>query len=140
MIIKKNDKNGSTNSDINFIAKGVAIVGDMNCENDLRYDGNLTGNLKVNSKLVLGTESKIQGTVFAINADVFGKVDGDIEVKETLTLRSTAIINGDIKTNKIVIENGAEFNGTCIMSSKNSKSNTTNTFPKSDPVLQEAAK
>lgn len=116
MLSKKSDKNNQGVPEINFIAKGVKTLGDLTCENDLRYDGLLEGNLKVNAKLVLGTDSKIKGTVYSVNADISGNIEGSIEIKETLTLRSSAVINGDIKTNKLIIENGAEFNGSCIMS------------------------
>ena len=42
-------------------------------------------------------------------------IDGNIEIGELLTLKKTAVINGDIVTNKLVIELGAFFNGKCVM-------------------------
>jgi cytoskeletal protein CcmA (bactofilin family) len=115
MLGKKTDSKQTPTNDINFIAKGVQIKGNMVCESDLRYDGFLEGDLKVNAKLVLGNDAKIKGKVYALNADVSGNIDGNLEVGDTLTLRSTATVGGDIKTKKIIIESGAMFNGSCTM-------------------------
>jgi cytoskeletal protein CcmA (bactofilin family) len=118
MLNKKNERNSSNTNEINFIAKGVKTKGELNCTNDLRYDGFLEGTLNVQAKLVLGAESHVKGTVYAINADISGTIEGNIEIKETLTMRASAKIIGDIKTNKIIIEHGADFNGTCTMNDK----------------------
>jgi cytoskeletal protein CcmA (bactofilin family) len=53
--------------------------------------------------------------VFTQYAEISGEVTGKVEVKELLTLKSTAIIHGDINTGKLIIEAGAKFNGNCKM-------------------------
>jgi cytoskeletal protein CcmA (bactofilin family) len=66
----------------------------------------------------MGASSEIKGNVKARSADISGRIDGDIEINETLFLRSSARVFGNITTAKLVIESGAEFNGTCHMNAK----------------------
>lgn len=134
MLNKKNDKTPEGSIELNVIGNGVKIKGDMTCDNDFRLDGFIEGNLKVQAKLVIGKTGKVTGTIYSINADISGEIQGNIEVKETLILRENALINGDIKTNKINVENGAEFNGTCTM--KEPKSHNTPTTPSTSTPSQ----
>ena len=53
--------------------------------------------------------------MIAQNADVEGTINGNIEISEILCLKTTAVINGDISTNKLIVESGAVFNGGCKM-------------------------
>ena len=55
------------------------------------------------------------------SADIEGRITGDIEVSEVLTLKSSSIVEGNIYTAKIVIENGAHFDGICNMGAKETK-------------------
>lgn len=57
----------------------------------------------------------IEGNLLAQNAEVAGEVKGAVEVSEILILKPSAVIHGDIVTNKLVIESGANFNGSCKM-------------------------
>ena len=103
--------------DLNLIGVGTSIQGDINSSGDLRIDGNVSGNVNSRARLVLGPNGKIEGDIQAQNADIQGNVRGKLAVDEILFLKSTAVINGDIVTNKLVVESGAEFNGNCIMKS-----------------------
>lgn len=103
--------------DLNLIGVGTSITGDINSSGDLRIDGNVKGNVYSKARLVLGPNGKIEGDIHAQNADIQGNVKGKIMVGEILFLKGTAVINGDIITNKFVVESGAEFNGNCIMKS-----------------------
>ena len=63
----------------------------------------------------MGNSSHVAGNIVAQNADIEGEVKGKLEIAEMLVLKSTAVINGDIVTGKLVVEPGAIFNGTCKM-------------------------
>lgn len=128
IINKRNEKAATGSVELNFIGNGVSIKGDMQCDKDLRLDGYIEGNLRVEAKLVLGKAGKVKGTIFANNADISGEVNGNLEVKENLILRDSALINGDIKSNKINIEGGAVFNGTCIMTNAKASTEKKNSF------------
>ena len=59
--------------------------------------------LKAKAKFVMGDEAYVDGNVMARNAEVAGKVKGNIEISELLILKPSAVINGDILTNKLVV-------------------------------------
>jgi len=103
----------------NDIAAGTEIKGDIKAEGDFRFDGLLIGNMQVNGRLVVGNTGKIEGDIKCKNALIEGRVDGRLFVSELLTLSASAKINGDLITNKIAIEPGAIFTGTCKMDSEN---------------------
>jgi cytoskeletal protein CcmA (bactofilin family) len=63
----------------------------------------------------LGPSSQVHGNITSQNADIEGEVKGKIEIAELLVLKSTAVINGDISTGRLVVEPGAVFNGGCKM-------------------------
>lgn len=102
---------------INIIGAGTNIIGDVNCSGDIRIDGGLTGNLKVQGKVVIGVSGNIKGEITCKNSEVEGKIEGKISVVELLSLKATSTINGDIKTRRLAIEPGANFSGTCVMNS-----------------------
>ena len=104
-------------NDVNRIINGTEIKGDINSKGDLRFDGKLTGNIFTAGKIIIGTTGTVSGEVRCKNADVSGKIDGKIIVSEQLSLRASSIINGDIVTNKLQIEPGAKFTGSCSMES-----------------------
>ena len=99
----------------NIIGKGTTLKGDLETFGNIRLEGKMMGNLKTKSKLIVGHSSEIEGNVTAQNADVEGQITGNIEVSEILTLKGSAVIIGDISTNKLVVETGAVFNGGCKM-------------------------
>jgi cytoskeletal protein CcmA (bactofilin family) len=82
---------------------------------DFRVDGAIEGNVKVAQRLVIGGTGKILGNIEADSATIAGHIKGNITVKNVLDLKPTAKIDGDIITNKMVIESGAQFNGRCTM-------------------------
>ena len=65
--------------------------------------------------MVLSDSASVDGSILAQNAEVAGEVKGSVEVSELLILRSSATVHGDILTNKLVVESGATFNGSCKM-------------------------
>jgi cytoskeletal protein CcmA (bactofilin family) len=69
----------------------------------------------VGQRLVIGGTGKILGNIEADSATVAGHIKGNITVKNILELKPSAKIDGDIVTNKMVIESGAQFNGRCTM-------------------------
>ena len=102
----------------NMIGKGTVIQGNIETFGDLRIDGKLVGDLKTKSKAVFGQSSVVEGNVVAQNAEVEGHVTGTVEVTDVLILKATAVIDGDIVTDKLIVESGALFNGGCKMGVK----------------------
>jgi len=99
----------------NQLKKGTTINGDLNSESDARIDGIVNGNIDVKGKVIIGSTGKITGDITCAFCDIEGDVKGKLIIKNTLTLKSTARYNGEITTNKLIIEPGAVFNGSCKM-------------------------
>jgi cytoskeletal protein CcmA (bactofilin family) len=121
-MFKKNANKMARNNEvenpaINIIRKGTEIKGDVTCAGDIRIDGILNGTLNSEGKVVVGQSGIIEGEVTCKNADVSGNIKANIIVRELLQLKATANIAGDINTNKLSIEPGANFTGTCNMGS-----------------------
>jgi cytoskeletal protein CcmA (bactofilin family) len=107
--------NGSEGTSVNLIGAGTVIEGDVTTSGDIRIDGSLTGSIKVKGKLVIGVSGTIDGEVVCQNADISGSMKGKISVSELLSLKASAKLMGDIITNKIAVEPGATFTGSCSM-------------------------
>jgi cytoskeletal protein CcmA (bactofilin family) len=103
---------------INRIVEGTSIKGDIRCESNIRIDGIFVGDLITKGRLVVGPNGKIEGNVTCQNAELEGQIKGKIQVQQLLTLKSTAKVEGDMVTDKLAIEPGANFTGSCSMGTK----------------------
>ena len=103
------------NTSNNNIAQGTKIVGDFNSEGDFRIDGIIEGNIKTSGKVFVGKEGLIKGTLQGTDAYFEGKFSGNLSLSGTLTLKSSAFIEGDVVVGKLAVEPGATFNVTCVM-------------------------
>ena len=99
-----------------FIGKGSRVNGNMKIENSLRVDGVIKGDVSSSETVVLGKGGKIEGNVLAKHVMLAGEVSGNISAEGKVFLETTAIVTGDIQAAKLVIDEGAVFDGTCAMS------------------------
>jgi len=99
----------------NTITNGTEITGDINSQGDLRLDGFLKGNLNIKGRVVIGKTGRILGTITCKNAEISGNMEGKLYVSELLTLTETAVVKGDVIINKLNIQPGCKFTGTCAM-------------------------
>jgi cytoskeletal protein CcmA (bactofilin family) len=97
------------------VSRGSTLEGKFSSTVNVRLDGEVRGDVLVEKRLVVGEDSEIQGNVRASYAAVKGKIRGDIEVKETLHLHATAFIEGNIKAKMLVVDEGARYNGSCLV-------------------------
>jgi len=105
----------NTGAMYNALTNGSKIVGKIFADSDFRIDGDVEGTITCNGKVVIGQKGFLKGSISCVNAEIIGTVEGDIVVTETLSLRSTAVINGEVKTKILMVEPNAVFNGTCSM-------------------------
>lgn len=99
----------------NIIASGTVITGDINCTADIRIDGSIDGNLKSNGHVILGDAGKFSGTMVSKDVDIWGSFEGTLTATDTLTIRNTGKVKADIAVGTLIIEQGAELNGSCKM-------------------------
>jgi len=107
----------STNK-INMISVGTTIEGSINSSENIRFDGNLIGNLNTKGKVFIGQSGTVSGEIRCKNCEIEGMVEGKVVVTELLSLRSMSKVYGEIKTGKLAIEPGATFTGKCDMGGK----------------------
>lgn len=134
MFNKKDDKPAGPNA-MNQFGQGTTINGDVSTEGDIRIDGKVTGTVTAKAKVVIGATGVVEGDIVCQNAYIDGRVNGNVEVAELLLLSKTASVNGDIKIKKLVVEEGAKFNGKCSMGAMSVARNK----PFESPARQETA-
>ena len=105
-----NDKEGNMTT---VIAKGTVIEGKFVCNENVRLDGSIHGEVQVDKRFVMGDTSYVQGNIHARDAAIKGKIKGDIVVTELLHLHDSANIEGNITAKKMTVDEGARYNGTC---------------------------
>lgn len=120
----KNEKPTGTNG-TTIINAGTTLTGDINSNCDLRIDGTVIGNIVSQSKIVIGTNGCVEGDITGNQADIIGKVIGNINTKDLLQLRGACLINGNVSAGKLQIEPTAIFNGQCKMGALVSKDEIT---------------
>ena len=99
----------------NALTAGSKIIGTVIADNDIRIDGIIEGDVKCSGKVVIGEKGYLKGTVACQNAEIQGKLEGKVEVHQTLALRATANIHAEVNTQTLIVEPNAVFNGTCTM-------------------------
>lgn len=114
---EKNSPSSSAgySSTVNSIGQGTFVEGTINADSDIRIDGEIKGNLTCKGKLILGERGKITGDIECQNALIEGEIKGTIVVKEFLQVKDSAIIDGEISTDKLDVDSGAVFNVSCNM-------------------------
>jgi len=99
-----------------FVGNGTVLTGETNFQAMLRVDGHLTG--KVGSEsgtLIIGSTGKVDANITVAAAMINGTVNGDIIAFEKVELGRTARVVGNIQAPRLVIEDGAIFEGSCNM-------------------------
>ena len=108
-----------------LISAGTTLNGDIISENDLRVDGTIKGNIKCSSKIIIGPTGFVDGHIESANADITGKVQGNVVVKEFLQLRGESKVTGNLTAAKLQIDPTATFNGQCHMGGTVAANNNT---------------
>jgi len=94
------------------IGKAVKIVGQIYSKEELYVDGDLEGTLEaLEHKLTIGPNGTVHASVKAREVVVLGTIQGNIEAAEKIEIRKDAKLVGDIRTARIIIEDGAYFKG-----------------------------
>jgi cytoskeletal protein CcmA (bactofilin family) len=99
----------------NRIVEGTTIQGNIVSPADFRLDGQLVGNFETKGKLVIGPAGSVQGDIICKNCDIEGRVEGKLQISDLLSVKSKAVIKGEVVCGKLAVEPGAEFSATCVM-------------------------
>jgi len=118
------------------IGKAVKIVGQIYSKEDLYVDGDLEGTVEaLEHRLTIGPNGSVHASIKAREVVALGTIQGNVEATERIEIRKDAKLVGDIKTARIIIEDGAYFKGSIDIV----KPEPTKTQPKAQPQQQQAA-
>jgi len=122
-----------------IIAAGTTVEGDITSSGDIRIDGVLNGNIQCSAKVIIGSQGQVKGDITGQQADIMGKVNGTIRVKELLMLKGGSNVAGNLFASKLSIEPSANFNGQCHMNGAEPKPTVTSTNGSSSVLSTPAA-
>lgn len=109
------NQSSATQNQVNLVGEGTVLEGTLRAESDVRTSGRIIGTLRVKGKAIVAEGGAVEGEIYATNADIAGHVEGEVHVEERLVLKSSARVDGRIETDRLVVEEGAQFTGECKM-------------------------
>lgn len=132
------DQNMPNQNQVNLIGSGTVFEGTVRAENDIRASGKVVGTLNVEGKAMIAESGVVDGEVIATNATIAGQVHGEIQVEERLVLKSTARVDSNIETDRLVVEEGAQFTGKISMNTSiTSNGDTSENGEMTDEIFDE---
>jgi cytoskeletal protein CcmA (bactofilin family) len=98
--------------EITLIGTSIVIKGELSCGEDLYIDGQVEGTIDPKGNcLTIGPNGRVKANVNASAVVVQGKLDGSIQASDRVDLKQSAVVTGDIATQRISIDEGAYFKG-----------------------------
>ena len=113
-IMAKSEPTLNVNS-ISRISAGTVIKGEIQSPYDIRIDGTFEGRVQTKGRVVVGESALVKGDVICENADLWGKMEGNLYVKDTLSLMEGCSMEGNLHVKRLSVELGSTFNGNCRM-------------------------
>ena len=98
--------------DAALIGKSVVIKGDLSGSEDLYIDGQVEGKIELRgNNLTIGPNGQVKASILAKGVTISGKLEGNVTASDRLELRKTAVVLGDVATQRVAIEEGAYIKG-----------------------------
>lgn len=98
---------------VTLLAEGARLEGTLEAAQDVRVAGHVVGRVRAGGRIIIAASGQVEGDLEAVGAEVAGTVLGDVTVSERLVLRPTARLEGHVVAGRLIIEEGAVFNGDC---------------------------
>jgi cytoskeletal protein CcmA (bactofilin family) len=105
---------------LSIIASGTIVSGDVKTEGTVKIEGEVLGNVIAAQQVLLARGSRVKGDVQTREAVIGGLVEGAIRAGDRVEIQATAVVQGDITTQRIVIAEGGQVNGGLEMTRKES--------------------
>lgn len=113
-----------------FIDRDTEISGDVKFKENFRIDGVLKGKLLSGNGLIVGESGEVEADIDVVTVSVNGRVKGAIKAKERIEIFSKGRVIGSLSAPKLIIEEGAFFQGSCQMEMKALESKNRDSEPK----------
>ena len=127
---------GSRKLSLNTLVKGTEIEGSIKAESDIRIDGKIKGKLECGAKVIIGATGSVDGEISCVNAVIEGRFDGILAVQEILSLKETAIINGDATYDKLIVQQGAVINASIKRNQRTPAKETTSNLKTGKEIVK----
>jgi cytoskeletal protein CcmA (bactofilin family) len=114
-------KSGELNG---FLDRGASFKGELEFEDTMRIDGRFNGKIMSKNELIVGESATIEGDVYVGRVAISGTVIGKIVAAQRVEIHRNGKVYSDIDTPALIIEEGAIFQGNCVMGDR--KGNVTN--------------
>jgi cytoskeletal protein CcmA (bactofilin family) len=125
--LAKNRDNHSGAGELSTILGSDAVFdGHLKTKASMRIDGKVKGELITSNTVTIGSEGVVEGTISAKDVVVGGRVVGTLNATGRIILEAHSVLNGDLKTSRLVVEDGATFNGSSDMGGKNMVTSNSN--------------
>ena len=108
--------------EVSILSADVLLEGKLKSDGSLRIDGKVNGDIEVKGSLTIGDTAEIKGNIKGANINLSGKVEGTVTAGEKVVLESSSKLTGDIFAKRLVISEGAVFDGKSSMSRQNQTS------------------
>ncbi len=105
-------------NEVSRISTGTVVKGEITSTNDIRIDGTFEGKIQSKGRVVVGEKAVVKGDIICTNVDFWGTMEGNFFVKDTLSLKSSSKVKGDLHIKRLQVELDAKFDGTCQMISE----------------------
>ena len=93
-----------------IIGEGFVFIGEVRGASVIRIEGKIIGNVHVENGVILGEKGNVEGDINTKSAIIYGTIKGNVKSTQ-LEIKKTGLINGDISTDTLEIELGAQYNG-----------------------------
>jgi len=111
--------------DFALIGKSVVIKGDLSGSEDLYIDGKVDGTIELRgNNLTIGPNGQVKASVNAKGVTIAGNLEGNVNATDRLELRKTAVVLGDVATQRVSIEEGAYIKGKVDIQQKDSSTDS----------------
>src|SRR5438105_15461323 len=109
-----------------FLDSGASFKGELEFEDTMRIDGRFNGKIVSKNELIVGESATIEGDIHVGRVAISGTVIGKIVADQRVEIHRNGKVFSDIDTPALIIEEGAIFQGNCVMSDRKSGGNVTN--------------
>ncbi|HET9217954.1 MAG TPA: polymer-forming cytoskeletal protein [Terriglobia bacterium] len=100
-----------------FLAEGTALVGELKFAGTLHLNGNVRGSITTADVLIIGEHATVDADIKAGEIQIYGKVNGNIDCAGRVEICESGRVRGDVRTSKLIIREGATFEGTSLAAS-----------------------
>ena len=103
-------------NELSLVGAGTVFEGKLRSEGSVRIDGKLVGDVVAKGNAAVGPAGVVEGNLSAKNVSIAGRVQGNLVASEKLVLEAKSSVKGDIRAVRLVVDEGALFDGHCAMS------------------------